>query len=68
MAVLSLQHHPHEANEDAPNGTMAFLAHLDELRWCIALAIGMLVSFAFIGRMDLALLGGASPSRLRANT
>lgn len=62
MAAPSFQKSPQEPDEDAPNGTMAFLEHLDELRTriirsCIALGIGMLVSFAFVGRVADFVLG-----------
>jgi sec-independent protein translocase protein TatC len=55
MAPAPLQTHSQQT-DDAPNGKMGFLEHLDELRTriiraCVALAIGMLVSFAFIGRI-----------------
>jgi sec-independent protein translocase protein TatC len=48
--------------DDAPHGAMAFLDHLDELRTriirsCIALAIGMLVAFAFVHRIADFVLG-----------
>jgi sec-independent protein translocase protein TatC len=51
-----------DTDDDAPNSTMGFLEHLDELRTriirsCIALAIGMLVAFAFIGRIADFVLG-----------
>lgn len=62
MAAPSFHTHHDDPDEDAPNGTMAFLEHLDELRTriirsCIALGIGMLVSFAFIGRISDFVLG-----------
>jgi sec-independent protein translocase protein TatC len=45
-----------ETDDDAPNGRMGFLDHLDELRTrlirsCIAIAAGMLVAFAFVDRI-----------------
>lgn len=62
MAALSFQNRPQEPDGDVPNGTMGFLEHLDELRTriirsCIALAIGMLVSFAFVSRIADFVLG-----------
>ena len=57
MAAKRLPTCPQETDEEAPTGTMGFLEHLDELRTriirsCIALAIGMLVAFAFISRIS----------------
>lgn len=51
-----------EPDDGAPLGTMGFLEHLDELRTriirsCVALAIGMVVAFAFIGRIADFVLG-----------
>ena len=62
MAALPLQKRPQEPDDDVPHGTMGFLEHLDELRRriirsCIALAIGMLASFVFIGRLADFVLG-----------
>jgi sec-independent protein translocase protein TatC len=62
MAALPFQKRPQEPDDDVPEGTMGFLEHLDELRTriirsCIALAIGMLVAFAFIGRIADFVLG-----------
>jgi len=42
--------------EQVPNGTMGFLDHLDELRTrlircCVAVALGMVVGFAFVDRI-----------------
>ena len=43
-------------DERSPGGTMAFLEHLDELRKriirsLIAVAVGTVIAFAFIGRL-----------------
>jgi len=62
MAPVRLQTRHQETGDDVPNGTMGFLEHLDELRTriirsCIALAIGMLLAFAFIGRIADFVLG-----------
>jgi sec-independent protein translocase protein TatC len=45
-----------QLDEEVPAGAMGFLEHLDELRTriircCVALALGMLVSFTFVGRI-----------------
>ena len=47
---------PEERDDDAPNGAMGFLDHLEELRKrlirsCIAIAVGMAVSAFFIDRI-----------------
>jgi sec-independent protein translocase protein TatC len=60
--ALPFQKHPPQPDDDAPDGRMGFLDHLDELRAriirsCIAVAIGMLVSFAFVGRIGDFVLG-----------
>jgi sec-independent protein translocase protein TatC len=52
----------HEEEDEAPGGQMSFLEHLDELRKRIvhsllAVAVGVLVGFAFIGRISDFLLG-----------
>lgn len=62
MAPVRFQTRPQETDDDVPSGTMGFLEHLDELRTriirsCIALAIGMLVAFVFIGRIADFVLG-----------
>lgn len=62
MAALSFQKRPQEPDDDVPDGAMGFLEHLDELRTriirsCIALAIGMVVAFAFIDRIADFVLG-----------
>jgi len=54
MGPVRAQRRPED--DDAVGGMMGFLDHLDELRTriirsCIALAIGMLVAFAFIDRI-----------------
>jgi sec-independent protein translocase protein TatC len=51
-----------EEDDEAPGGQMSFLEHLDELRKRIvhsllAVAVGVLVSFAFINRISDFLLG-----------
>jgi len=56
MVPARTQTRRQDTDDDAPGGAMGFLDHLDELRTriirsCIALAIGMLVAFAFIGRI-----------------
>ncbi len=61
MAPLRAQTRSEDTDDDA-GGTMGFLDHLDELRTriirsCIALALGMLVAFAFIGRIADFVLG-----------
>src|SRR6202035_2962323 len=49
--------HPDPEDDAKPaEGTMSFLEHLDELRKriinsCIAIAVGVVISFAFINRM-----------------
>ena len=53
---------PDEDDEPAAEGTMSFLEHLDELRKriinsCIAIAVGVLVGFAFINRIVDFILG-----------
>src|SRR5262245_13220212 len=53
MAPVPLQRRPKDSDDDAPDGAMGFLEHLDELRAriirsCVSLAIGMLVTFAFV--------------------
>jgi len=53
---MRAQTRPEDTDEGTAGGTMGFLDHLDELRTriirsCIALAIGMLVAFAFVGRI-----------------
>ena len=62
MARVRFQTRPPDTDNDAPDGTMGFLDHLDELRTriirsCIAVAIGMLVAFGFIGRIADFVLG-----------
>ena len=62
MVPVRAQTRPEDTDDDAPGGAMGFLDHLDELRTriirsCIALAIGMLVAFAFIGRIADFVLG-----------
>lgn len=49
--------HPEDDSEDALDGRMTFLEHLDELRKrlthsVVALFVGFLASFAFIGRIN----------------
>src|SRR4051812_50064849 len=56
MAGAHLRTPPERVDGEVPEGKMAFLEHLDELRTrivrsCAALAAGMLVSFAFIDRI-----------------
>jgi sec-independent protein translocase protein TatC len=46
-----------ESEDEATNGKMGFLEHLDELRTrlirsCVAIAAGMLVAFAFVDRIS----------------
>jgi sec-independent protein translocase protein TatC len=48
---------PEESDDDATNGKMGFLEHLDELRTrlirsCVAIVAGMLVAFAFVDRIS----------------
>jgi len=62
VAPIHVQKQPQGVDDGAPSGTMGFLEHLDELRTriirsCIALAIGMLIAFAFIGRIADFVLG-----------
>ena len=52
-AALSPVRHPDDERRDDAGGTMSFLEHLDDLRTrivhsCIALVIGMVLSFAFM--------------------
>jgi sec-independent protein translocase protein TatC len=52
----ALSHVPQIPNDDRKGGTMSFLEHLDELRKrlihsCVALAVGMAVSFLFMERI-----------------
>ncbi|HEY2905569.1 MAG TPA: twin-arginine translocase subunit TatC [Vicinamibacterales bacterium] len=52
----ALQQHPDDEDDDPIAGKMSFLEHLDELRKrivnaCIAIAVGVLVSFFFINRI-----------------
>jgi sec-independent protein translocase protein TatC len=54
MVASPLRKRLQEPDDDVRDGTMGFLEHLEELRSriirsCIALAIGMLVAFVFIG-------------------
>jgi sec-independent protein translocase protein TatC len=62
MVPVRAERRSEDTGDDAPGGTMGFLDHLDELRTriirsCIALAIGMLVAFGFIGRIADFVLG-----------
>src|SRR5262245_40852086 len=52
----------HDAEQEDLNGKMGFLEHLDELRTrlircCVAIAVGMLVAFAFVNRIADFVLG-----------
>ena len=57
MAALATAHQlPPEEPHDSDDGRMSFLDHLDELRrriiWsCVAVAVGMVIAFAFIERL-----------------
>ena len=55
-AAVSPIRRPDDDGREDPGGTMSFLEHLDDLRTriihsCIALAIGMAASFAFMDRL-----------------
>jgi len=57
MAETHYLRSPDESEDEATNGKMGFLEHLDELRTrlirsCVAIAAGMLVAFAFVDRIS----------------
>jgi len=57
MAETQYRVPPEEAEDDATNGKMGFLEHLDELRTrlirsCVAIVAGMVVAFAFVDRIS----------------
>ena len=57
MAETHYRVPPEESEDDATNGKMGFLEHLDELRTrlirsCVAIVAGMLVAFAFVDRIS----------------
>jgi sec-independent protein translocase protein TatC len=56
MAQTRSRMTPEERKDEAPDGKMGFLEHLDELRSrlirsCVAIAAGMLVAFVFVDRI-----------------
>jgi sec-independent protein translocase protein TatC len=54
--MAALKHKAEPPDDDLEEGRMGFLEHLDELRArlirsCLAVAVGMIVAFAFVGRI-----------------